>query len=379
MAKIILSGTMVRTPLGGLNLWHLAWLTGIKSLGHDIHFVEKSMWEYDCYDLSTKTMTNDCTYGITVVNDLFEKYDLTGKWCFVDQAGTYHGMSKKQVEQVFDTADVFIDFEWGEWQEESLRVPLRVFVDGEPGWFQMKLYDMITNGKTIPHYDYFFTDGKLSNPKYKGTTAGIHWHEYTPPAMIARHSATITNGHGTFSTVMNWKSNQDLLFKGKTYGQKNIEFRKFMDLPTKVREKMEVAVSGPEVPTNELMNNGWQVKNGDDVSVSVDSYLNYIQSSKGEFSVAKNVFVETHNAWFGDRPAYYMSFGKPVIVQETGWTDYYPSGEGLLAFKDINEAASAIEAVSNDYEKHSKRAREVAFDCFEAGMVLKNFLYKIGI
>jgi len=76
MARIILSGTMIREPRGGSNLWYLAWLVGFKMNGHEVYFVERSEWPNDCYDIPNRTMTSDCSYGVGVVRKLLEKYDL---------------------------------------------------------------------------------------------------------------------------------------------------------------------------------------------------------------------------------------------------------------------------------------------------------------
>jgi hypothetical protein len=378
MAKIILSGNMVRTPYGGLNLWHLAWLNGIRCSGHEIYFVEKSMWPNACYDVSRKVMTDDCNYGISKIKLLFESYGLGNNWCFVDYNNKYYGMSRKRVESIFGTADLFIDLEWGEWEEESLKVPLRAFFDGEPGWFQLKLIQMIEKGISIPKYDYYFTDGNLiGTEKCKVPTAGIEWRYMPPPALISNNNPV--NQGNMFTTVMNWKSNKHIQINGITYGQKDMEFEKFIQLPAFTGNILEVAVSGSNVPKEQLVNNGWKIKQADDISVSVESYLEYIKGSKGEFSVAKNVFVDTWSGWFGDRPAYYMSFGKPVILQDTGWSEYLPPGEGLFSFSNMVEAIDAIYAINDDYDRHSKRAREIAFDHFEANKVIKNFLNTVGI
>ena len=36
MARIVVGATMIRYPLGGMNLWILAWLVGFQRLGHDV-------------------------------------------------------------------------------------------------------------------------------------------------------------------------------------------------------------------------------------------------------------------------------------------------------------------------------------------------------
>ena len=142
---------------------------------------------------------------------------------------------------------------------------------------------------------------------------------------------------------------------------------------------MEVAVSGKKIPWERLQENGWHARKGDDISISAASYLDYIAGSKAEFSVAKQAFVSTQCGWFNDRSGYYMGFGKPVVLQETGFSKVLPAGKGLLSFTTIEEAADAVRNVSLNYEMHSKAARELAFEYMEAGKVIRKFLDKIGI
>ena len=178
---------------------------------------------------------------------------------------------------------------------------------------------------------------------------------------------------------MNWNPDKRIEHDGKEYGHKDIEFEKIMSLPSKVNEMMEVAVSGKKIPWQRLNDNGWLAKKADDISISASSYLNYIAGSKAEFSVAKQAFVSTQCGWFNDRSGYYMGFGKPVVLQETGFSQVLPTGKGLISFTNMEEAADAIRKVSLDYAMHSKAAREFAFEYMDAGKVIRKFLDKIGM
>ena len=380
MARIIVSGTMVREPRGGSNLWYLAWLVGFKMNGHEVYFVEKSEWPDDCYDIPNRAMTSDCSYGYGVVKKLLEKYDLHNHLCFVDHYGVYHGLSKSAVHELFRTADLYVDLEWAQWKEESTYCKMRVFVDGEPGWFQVHIKKWVESGVALPAYDHFFTDGNLIGTEQCDVpTSGIEWKHNLPPVLLQEVKNAPVNGGSAFTTVMNWNPNKRVEYDGKEYGHKDIEFEKIMGLPSKVDELMEVAVSGKKIPWERLQENGWHARKGDDISISAASYLDYIAGSKAEFSVAKQAFVSTQCGWFNDRSGYYMGFGKPVVLQETGFSKVLPAGKGLLSFTTIEEAAEAVRNVSLNYEMHSKAARELAFEYMEAGKVIRKFLDKIGI
>ncbi len=69
-----------------------------------------------------------------------------------------------------------------------------------------------------------------------------------------------------------------------------------------------------------------------DFSTDLDAYRDYIQASRGEFTVAKDQNVRLRTGWFSDRSATYLAAGRPVITQDTGFGDVLPTGEGLFAF-----------------------------------------------
>jgi hypothetical protein len=110
------------------------------------------------------------------------------------------------------------------------------------------------------------------------------------------------------------------------------------------------------------------------VCPDLDSYRDYIESSKGEWSVAKNAYVEARSGWFSERSACYLAAGRPVIVQDTGFSARLPVGEGLLPFTTPDEAVAAVREVEGNYPRHARAARALAEACFEADKVLTRLL-----
>jgi hypothetical protein len=86
-----------------------------------------------------------------------------------------------------------------------------------------------------------------------------------------------------------------------------------------------------------------------------------------------------NTAWFSDRGTAYLACGRPVVQQETGFSQHLPCGEGLFAVNDAADAAAAIEEICGDYARHARRAREIARDCLDASVVLGRFLREIGL
>jgi hypothetical protein len=62
------------------------------------------------------------------------------------------------------------------------------------------------------------------------------------------------------------------------------------------------------------------------------------------------------------------------LVQDTGWSDHLPHGEGLLRFSTPAEALDGLERIAGDYARHAARAAEIAGECFDAGRVLPRLL-----
>jgi hypothetical protein len=92
----------------------------------------------------------------------------------------------------------------------------------------------------------------------------------------------------------------------------------------------------------------------------LDSYRSYIQSSKGEWSVAKNGYVRGQAGWFSCRSACYLASGRPVVVQDTGFDRTLPVGEGIVAFSTLEEAVDSIREVESRYSRHAAAARSIA-------------------
>lgn len=127
------------------------------------------------------------------------------------------------------------------------------------------------------------------------------------------------------------------------------------------------------------MQNGWRFHSPDALSANHHAYRDYIAKSKGEFTVAKDQYVRLHTGWFSDRSACYLAAGRPVITQQTGFTEHYGNAGGLFAFHSLGEITEAVKMINADYAQHSRAARELACEVFEAEKVLSSLLERAGI
>jgi hypothetical protein len=381
MARIILGSYMVRYPLGGMLSWALQYLIGFRKLGHDVFFVEKSGYPNSCYDPSRDAMSDDCSYGTATVEDLLARHGLGGKWCFVDAAGQHHGLSRERIHAVFDSADLFVDMgTHGAWLDEAARTGMRVLVDGEPGFAQMKMEKKLAADEALPSYDFYYTTGRnIGTERSAAPAGGRQWRPLFHPVDVGTFPMVASPADAPFTTVMNWQSYEPVEYMGETYGHKDVEFVNFMTLPSVTDSSLEIAVAGANVPRDDLMGSGWRVRDAHEVTRSFDSFADYIRGSRGEFSVCKSGFVRLNTGWFSDRGSVYLASGRPVVQQDTGFGDHLPCGRGLFAVRDVNEAAAAIDAIAGDYERHSKWAREIAAEYLDSTKVIGEMLNGLGL
>ena len=85
------------------------------------------------------------------------------------------------------------------------------------------------------------------------------------------------------------------------------------------------------------------------------------------------------HGWFSCRTACYLALGRPAVVQETGWSEYIPAGDGLLAFSTLEEAVAAIADINDHYAEHQAAARALAVQFFEAKKVCADLLAQAGL
>lgn len=381
MATIVLSSYVFRYPVGGVLSSNLQFLTGFRRLGHDVILVEKAGYEDSCFDPVRAITSDDCSYGIRTVDRLLARHGLAGRWCYVAADGSYHGLSRGEIERIIAGADLFIDRgAHHTWDDESSEVPLRVLLDPDPGHRQVGLERARQRGTDDASYDAYYTYGhNIGTPRSPAPTAGRSWGHVFHPVDTSLYRRRPLPADGAFTTVMNWRSLPSAHFDGRTYGMKDVEFAAFEPLPTMVDVPLEVAVEGRNVPVARLQAQGWRLTSALQVTRSFESFSEYITASLGEFSVVKEIYAGLNVGWFSDRSAAYLAHGRPVVVQANGISGHLPVGEGLFEVADVSEAAEAISRIAREPERHAAEARRLAEHYLDTSVVLARFLAQLGI
>jgi hypothetical protein len=173
---------------------------------------------------------------------------------------------------------------------------------------------------------------------------------------------------------MNWSaSKHPPAYEGVTYGQKGVEFERFLDLPGRCGGEFEVVMNVGKrrrAPVELIRSKGWHVLDAERACVDLDGYREYVRSSFAEWSVAKNGYVRGRPGWFSERSACYLAAGRPAVVQDTGLGGVLPVGVGVVTFTSLEEAVEAVREVRGDYARHARSAREIAAAYFDSDTVL---------
>lgn len=123
-----------------------------------------------------------------------------------------------------------------------------------------------------------------------------------------------------------------------------------------------------------LASHGWSLANAITLSKDILPYRDYILGSRGEFTVAKDQNVRLLSGWSSDRSACYLASGRPVLAEDTGFSDFLPIGKGLIAFQNVEEAIEGVKQIQADYPLHMRKARELAEEYLDSRRCLSAML-----
>jgi hypothetical protein len=379
----IVAGYFVGNPLGGHVLSILHWLVGLKRLGFDVVFIEHYEWASGCYNPHTNERSDDPTYGIGELVRSLDEVGL-GRWCYVDVNGHYHGLSRNEVDALCRDADVLVSLWTVTWLDAFAQCRHRIFIDTDPGFTQFSMLPMPSRSiagysSPLDYHERFTYGTRIGMPDCPIPTHGLTWRPTRPPVALELVPASFTPDARFFTTVMSWTVRAPIVYEGEEYGQKDVEFWRIADLPTRVGPVFEIALAGATAPRERIEAAGWRITDPRRITATPWTYRDYIARSRGEFSVAVNLEVKARTGWFSDRTAAYLAAGKPVVVQDTGFSEFLPCGEGLFAFRTVDEAAAAIETIAEDYPRHCAAARRIAEEYFDAKVVIGEILRASGV
>jgi hypothetical protein len=384
--KLIVWGLLASYPFGGMTWQVLHYLVGLRRLGFDVWYVEDS--DAEVRDPVTLWPSSDYTGNLEYLDRQMQSVGLGDRWIF-RPPGTYkHCFGATDIaglEKLYAETDAALNLCGSHLlRPEQASINCLIYVETDP--VPMQIGIAIGKEPLVSHmenYNFLFTYAEnIMSDDCLIPVERFRWYPTRPPVCIDWWDAVNAADHeAAFTTIARWKhTGNDVVWKGEQWRwSKHHEFLRFINLPSRASLPLELSVTGiDDDDTERLQQCGWRLRPAEELSDPA-AYHDYICASLGEFTAAKEQYVRPRTGWFSDRSVCYLAAGRPVITQDTGFSNIIATGEGLFAFSTEEEALAAIDTVATDYTRHSKDAKAVAREYFDTEYVLRDLLRVVGL
>jgi hypothetical protein len=367
--RIAIAGSMAQKPGNAGHTWQfLQYLLGFKRLGYDVLLLDS----VEHADPAAEHRS------VAYVRGVMREHGLDDAWTIALRDGRQAGMGRAQALSFVQDAELLLNV-MGFLTDEELLVAARrlVFLDTDPGFPQM--WQDLGLADVFGGHDVHVTIAeRIGEPDCEIPTCGLDWVTTPQPVVLDAWPRAQDRPRRPITSVASWRGAYGPVdYRGKTYGLRVHEFRRFAQLPALTGHAFELALAIHEEETSDLAlldDAGWTLVAPDEVAMTPAAYRRFIAESTAELMIAKNMYVQARSGWFSERSICYLASGRPVVAQDTGLAKRHPLGAGLLAFDTLDQAAAAVEAVVTDYPRHAAAAREVAEECFDSDRVLTRLL-----
>lgn len=386
--RIVVMGFMGSMPIAGVIWQHIHYVVGLQRLGCDVYYIEDSARLP--YNPQTFEINNEFDYAAQILDRLSQEFGFRNHWGFCARylpSNPTAGLPLKRIRQLYREADAILNICGTQELNDDLLVSDRIlYIESDPGVEQIKIDKRVRSTVDyLRRHRALFTFGEnIGTKSFPVPTHGFKWLPTRQPVVtdLWKTDRALPRA-AAFTSVANWSTSglKDITWRRKKYlWSKSREFLRFISAPKKSGEPFDLATNIEDVKTQKrFLRNGWRLRCPLQMSVDYWRYRDYIRRSKGEFTVAKDQYVRLNTGWFSDRSACYLAAGRPVITQETGFTKTYGGELGVLSFRSLDEIVDAVKIINANYAKHSRAARALAREFFEAEKVLESVLDRAGI
>jgi len=384
--KIVFLGMMTKIPVAGAVWGCMHYLEGLRRLGYDVYYVEAHARTPSMFMLTEED--DGSGKAAKFIDDVMRRFDLAGKWCFhaLHDDGRCYGLSESELQALYREADLIVNYHGGTVPlPEHYATDRLIYLETDPVEMQIELYERKPDTLEFlkPHKAIFTWGLNYYQPDCRVPLPDDFHFEPLPPCVVCDLWEPFAQPNGeNFTTIGNWKQPwRDVVFRGETYTwSKHFEFLKFLDLPQRTAQPFELGLASYEPADQQMLESyGWKIRPALDFSTDLDQYRDYIGRSRGEFTVCKDQNIRLRSGWFSERSAQYVCAGKPVITQETGFSNVLPVGQGIFGFSTMEEILAAVDAINADYPAASRAAAQIGRDVFDYQVVLKKLLGDLGM
>jgi hypothetical protein len=368
--------TSRRAEFAGSMWVRFQYLLGLQKLGIESYWVDR-VGKVDPF-----TEPHSLDYVVKRFDRIVDDWGLRGRACIDYEHGKrFFGLSEKELRRVIQETDLLINLGGHLPPDSPLQeIPRRVFVDVDPGYTQIWALECDIG---LDRHNFFFTVGQnVGRPEFPIPTRGVDWQTTLPPIVLDQWPARIDERSRRISTIADWRGSQVAIYDAEYYGTKREQFIRFLDVPLEAGERIELVLCIGQHDFEDLgllLGHDWRVRDPYQYAGDLESYREFIQYSRAEFSIAKSGYVKSRSGWISDRTACYLTSGKPAIVQSTGIEWRLPTGKGLLSFSTVDEAVQAIQSMNEDYIGHCRAARQIAEEYFDSDRVLRSMLERVDL
>ena len=354
------------------------WALGFRELGWDVWIAEHLNSE----EVEQPASPDRASPQEEFWNSVVEEFDFASRNCLLIEGDSPRLEAFREFAR---GADLFINFA-GHFRHFELfgSQTVKAYLDVDPGFTQLWV-EVFNSDMNLEGHDVFLTVGATVNlPDVLLPTLGREWIPVLPPVVPRywrRKLGAIPDvaANAPWTTIGHWYGYPALEWRGRRYGGKRESLVEMKLLPKEVPRPCMIATDlAPDwYDYGPFAEAGWRFIPASEVCRSVSSYLRFIAASRGEIGIAKEGYVVSRCGWMSDRSVVYLALGRPVALQDTGWTRVVAPAEGMLAFHNVQDCAQVIESIEGNYQTHCRAARTLADTMFSARGTLEPLLEKI--
>lgn len=378
--RIVLAGGFLAGYREGGGHWmvFLQYLLGLRALGHDVWWLELLRSTGDPHRdrrFTEAFFERMAEYGLRDRSMLLlHPREDPGPSFTTAEA---HGLTRARIQEIARSCDVLWNFACAVRPPFADEFRHRVLVDLDPAHLQISA---LTWDLGIHAHHRFLTVGtKIHDRGSETPTLGIEWRPFTPFVYLPLWSVDPDPGAAAaFTSVTQWSWGQLVLGDRTLSVSKRDAYLRYVEMPRQARRPFELAANiDPDDrigDREQFRAHGWRLVDPHRVAGSPADYQRYVAGSRAEFGCGKPIHAALKTGWFSDRSACYLAAGRPVLLEETGFTERLPAGTGLFSFRDLDEALAAVAEIDADWSRHSRAARAIAEEHLDSSRSLEAML-----